>query len=308
MVHRDQRKLVQVVAADVGLVAPSGRYVLSEENRPTTVAQQAKLVIPIVDVSRLAMPDDVEEAAKLRSALQSWGLFVVTGHGMPKEFLDEILEATRKFFHLPLEEKQKCGDLLHEYTLESGRVTMDVLKAMAKLLNQEEGFFINMVGERFKSYSRFTYYPPCPRPDLVNGLKPHTDNSVITLLLMDKDVGGLQVLKDGHWVDVPVLGNDLLVVVGKGMEIVSNAIFKAPWHRVVTSADKERLSLAMFYQPEPERIIGPPEVLVHEKRPAMFKKCLVQTLADGYWDAFAAGDRTVDFLNVRINAEADAEL
>ena len=90
-------------------------------------------------------------------------------------------------------------------------------------------------------------------------------------------------------------------------QIISNAIFKAPWHRVVTSADKERLSLAMFYQPEPERIIGPPGVLVHEKRPAMFKKCLVQTLADGYWDAFAAGDRTVDFLNVRINAVADAE-
>ncbi|KAF7059691.1 hypothetical protein CFC21_066559 [Triticum aestivum] len=320
MVHRDQGKLVQVVAADVGLVAPPSRYVLSEENRPTTVAQQAKPVIPIADVSRLAMPDDVEEAAKLRSALQSWGLFVVTGHGMAKEFLDDILEATRRFFHLPLEEKQKCGnvidgvkfqnegDQLHKYTLESGRVTMDVLKAMAKLLNQEENFFINMVGERFKSYSRFTYYPPCPRPDLVNGLKPHIDNSVITLLLMDKDVGGLQVLKDGHWVDVPVLGNDLLVVVGEGMEIVSNAIFKAPWHRVVTSADKERLSLATFYQPEPERIIGPPGVLVHEKHPAMFKKCLVQTLADGYWDAFAAGDRTVDFLNVRINAEADAEL
>ncbi|XP_020186876.1 protein SRG1-like [Aegilops tauschii subsp. strangulata] len=358
MVHQDQGKLVQMVAVDVGLVAPPIRYVLSEENRPTTVAQQAKLVIPIVDVSRLAMPDDVEEAAKLRSVLHSWGLFVVTGHGMPKEFLDEILEATRKFFHLPLEEKQKCGnvidgvkfqnegygidridsdeqildwcdrlwlqlqpederrlqfwpqnlrDLLHEYTLESGRVTMDVLKAMAKLLNQEEGFFINMVGERFKSYSRFTYYPPCPRPDLVNGLKPHTDNSVITLLLMDKDVGGFQVLKDGHWVDVPVLSNDLLVVVGEGMEIISNAIFKAPWRRVVTSADKERLSLAMFYQPEPERIIGPPGVLVHEKRPAMFKNCLVQTLADGYWDAFAAGDRTVDFLNVRINAVADAE-
>ncbi|XP_044946974.1 2-oxoglutarate-dependent dioxygenase 11-like [Hordeum vulgare subsp. vulgare] len=359
MVHADQEKLVQVVAADVGLVAPPSRYVLREENRPTTVAKQAKLVIPIVDVSRLAMPDDVEESAKLRSALQSWGLFVVTGHGMPTELLDEILEATRKFFHLPPEEKQKCGnvidgvsfqnegygidridsdeqvldwcdrlwlqlqpederrlqfwpqhlrELLHEYTLESGRVTMDVLKAMAKLLNQEEGFFIDMVGERFKSYSRFTYYPPCPRPDLVNGLKPHTDNSVITLLLMDKDVGGLQVLKDGNWVDVPVLGHDLLVVVGEGMEIVSNAIFKAPWHRVVTSADKERMSLAMFYQPEPERIIGPPGALVHEKRPPMFKKCLVQTLADGYWDAFAVGDRTVDFLNVRINAEADAEL
>jgi hypothetical protein len=68
------------------------------------------------------------------------------------------------------------------------------------------------------------------------------------------------------------------------------------------------VSLATFYQPEPQRIIGPPGALVHEKRPAMFKKCLVQTLADGYWDAFAVGDRTVDFLNVRIDAEADGKL
>jgi isopenicillin N synthase-like dioxygenase len=112
-----------------------------------------------------------------------------------------------------------CRELLHEYTIKIGQVTMDVLKAMAKLLDQKEDFFIDMVGERFKSYARFTYYPPCPRPDLVNGLKPHTDNSVITLLLMDKDVGGLQVLKDGHWVDVPVIGHDLLVVVGEGMEV-----------------------------------------------------------------------------------------
>ncbi|XP_051197469.1 protein SRG1-like [Lolium perenne] len=359
MVHEDQGKLVQVVAAEYGLLTPPSRYVLREENRPAAGAEPAKLTIPIVDLSLLAKPNGVEEAAKLRSALQSWGIFVVTGHGMPKEFLDEILDATRKFFHLPLEEKQRCSnviggavfqnegygtdridsdeqildwcdrlwlqlqpederrlefwpqslrELLHEYTIKIGQVTMDVLKAMAKLLDQKEDFFIDMVGERFKSYARFTYYPPCPRPDLVHGLKPHTDNSVITLLLMDKDVGGLQVLKDGHWVDVPVLGHDLLVVVGEGMEIVSNAVFKAPWHRVVMSVDKERVSLATFYQPEPQRIIGPPGALVHEKRPAMFKKCLVQTLADGYWDAFAVGERTVDFLNVRIDVEADGKL
>ena len=40
---------------------------------------------------------------------------------------------------------------------------------------------------------------------------------------MDKDVGGFQVLKDGHWVDVPMLGNDLLVVVGEGMEVCIRA-------------------------------------------------------------------------------------
>ncbi|KQJ87421.1 hypothetical protein BRADI_4g11010v3 [Brachypodium distachyon] len=359
MVHGDQGKMVQEVAAELLNGGLPDRYVLSEEKRPnTTVAQPScKLAatIPIVDVSRLA--ESPEEAAKLGSALQSWGPFVATGHGMSKEFMDEILDATREFFHSPLEQKQKCSNfqnegygvdridsdeqvldwcdrlwlqlqpederrlqfwpqplseclicigkqLLHEHTLESGRVTMEVLKAMAKLVGQKEDFFIEMVGERFKSYTRFTYYPPCPRSDLVNGLKPHTDNSVVLLLLMDKDVTGLQVLKDGSWIDVPVLGHDLLVGGDEGMEIVSNAVFKAPWHRVVTNAEKDRMSLAVFYQPEPERIIGPPGKLVHEERPPFFKRCLVQTLADGYWDAFAVGNRTVDFLNVRINDEA----
>jgi len=33
------------------------------------------LDLPTVDVQRLAEPGDVEEAAKLQAALESWGLF-----------------------------------------------------------------------------------------------------------------------------------------------------------------------------------------------------------------------------------------
>jgi hypothetical protein len=112
MVHEEQGKLVQEVATNDRLLAPPSRYVIRKENRPTTGAQLEKLTIPIVDVSLLAMPIEVQEAAKLWSALHSWGLFVVTGHDMPNEFLDEILDATRKFFHLPLEEKQKCSNVI----------------------------------------------------------------------------------------------------------------------------------------------------------------------------------------------------
>jgi hypothetical protein len=40
------------------------------------------------------------------------------------------------------------------------------------------------------------------------------------------------VLKDGQWVDVPVLDcGELLVVVGEEMEIMSNSVFHAPTHR-----------------------------------------------------------------------------
>jgi hypothetical protein len=79
-VHQDQRQLVQEVAAG-GLPAPPSRYVLREETRPTKsgVAPAPELMtdFPTVDLERLAEPGDVEEIAKLRSALESWGLFAV---------------------------------------------------------------------------------------------------------------------------------------------------------------------------------------------------------------------------------------
>ena len=74
--------MVQEVAAAVLPTLPT-RYVLREEDRPTAppttggVAEPELAAFPTVDVQRLADPGDVEEADKLRSALQSWGLFKV---------------------------------------------------------------------------------------------------------------------------------------------------------------------------------------------------------------------------------------
>ncbi|KAF0908917.1 hypothetical protein E2562_030214 [Oryza meyeriana var. granulata] len=100
--------------SDLG--APPSRYVLREKDRPaingTVQAQPELAAIPTIDVARLAEPGDVDEAAKLRSALQSWGLFAVTGHGMPEPFLDEILSATREFFNLRPEEKEKYSNVV----------------------------------------------------------------------------------------------------------------------------------------------------------------------------------------------------
>ncbi|CAN6208499.1 unnamed protein product [Urochloa humidicola] len=369
MVHEAQGQLVQEVATG-GLPAPPSRYVLREKDRPTGGGEAPELgLFPTVDVQRLAEPGDVEEIAKLQAALQSWGLFAVTGHGIPESLLDDIRKVGREFFHLPSSEKLQyanqtesgefqnegygidrvdtddqildwcdrlyltvqpeesrqlrlwprrppsLANLLHEYALRSEEVAKHVLRAMARALGFDEEFFLaRRVGEKVASYARFTYYPPCPRPDLVHGLKPHTDNSVITTLLLDRDVGGLQVLvNDGgggsgrrRWVGVPVLGRggEILVVVGDEMEIMSNAAFRAPTHRVV-AGERERMSLVIFYQPEPHRDLEPAEELVGGDRPpAMYRRVGVKTFADGFWDAFARGEPTIDFLDARVGNEA----
>jgi isopenicillin N synthase-like dioxygenase len=52
------------------------------------------------------------------------------------------------------------------------------------------------------------------------GIKPHSDVFPLTVLLMDKDVQGLQVLRDGTWYNVPTVSNyTLLINVGVTMEV-----------------------------------------------------------------------------------------
>jgi isopenicillin N synthase-like dioxygenase len=53
---------------------------------------------------------------------------------------------------------------------------------------------------------------------------------------------------------------------------MSNGVFKSPVHRVVTNAEKERLSVALFYSIDPEREIRPADKLIDENHPALYKK------------------------------------
>ncbi|XP_057846267.2 oxoglutarate-dependent flavonoid 7-O-demethylase 1 isoform X3 [Cryptomeria japonica] len=67
---------------------------------------------------------------------------------------------------------------------------------------------------------RTNYYPPCPQPDLVNGLRPHSDGDVLTILL-DDQVVGLQVRKGVEWFNVSPVPGSLVVNVGDFLEVDS---------------------------------------------------------------------------------------
>ena len=41
------------------------------------------------------------------------------------------------------------------------------------------------------------YYPPCPEPEKVIGLTPHSDGIGLAILLQSNEVEGLQIRKDG---------------------------------------------------------------------------------------------------------------
>ena len=72
-----------------------------------------------------------------------------------------------------------------------------------------------------KHFSRQTigmnYYPTCPQPELAFGLSSHSDFGSITLLMQDAE--GLQVKKGDEWVNVKVIPNSFIVLIGDQLEV-----------------------------------------------------------------------------------------
>jgi len=95
------------------------------------------------------------------------------------------------------------------------------LRCIALSLGLKGETFEEMFGEAVQAI-RMNYYPPCPRPDLVLGLSPHSDGSALTILQQRKGSSvGLQLLKDNKWVPVQPLANALLVNIGDTIEVTS---------------------------------------------------------------------------------------
>lgn len=101
-------------------------------------------------------------------------------------------------------------------------------------------------------------YPKCPHPELVRGLREHTDAGGIILLLQDDKVPGLEFFKDGEWVNIPPSKNNTIFVnTGDQVEVLSNGNYKSAVHRVMTEKDGSRLSIATFYNPAGDAVISP---------------------------------------------------
>lgn len=54
------------------------------------------------------------------------------------------------------------------------------------------------------------------------------------------------------------------------MQVLSNAIYQSVEHRVIVNSNKDRVSLALFYNPRSDLLIEPFKQLVSDDRPAVY--------------------------------------
>lgn len=116
-----------------------------------------------------------------------------------------------------------CRNTLETYLLELQRIAGTLLGLIGKLLkmNMEE---MEQLFEDGMQSVRITHYPPCPKPELVVGLKPHSDGSGITILHQVNGVQGLQIKKDGVWFPVNFDNDAFVVNVGDILEVCHAAL------------------------------------------------------------------------------------
>ena len=153
-----------------------------------------------------------------------------------------------------------------EYRAELKKMAEKVMEVMDENLGLPKGYikkaFNDGEGDGAFFGTKVSHYPPCPHPELVNGLRAHTDAGGVILLYQDDEVGGLQILKDGQWIDVQPMKNTIVINTGDQIEVFSNGRYKSTWHRVLATPDGNRRSIASFYNPSLKAIVAPAPALV----------------------------------------------
>lgn len=170
-------------------------------------------------------------------------------------------------------------------TLEAAGKTM--LRAIALNLGLKENYFESKI-ENGNSILRSIHYFPIKNPDDVPAdavrAAEHGDINLITIL-MGASADGLQVLRrDGKWIPITALPDQLIVNVGDMLERLTNKKLKSTIHRVVNPPrelmDTSRYSIPFFMHPRSEMDLSCLNSCIDENHSKAFEDCTAGEFLD----------------------------
>ncbi|KAG6756570.1 hypothetical protein POTOM_040001 [Populus tomentosa] len=181
-------------------------------------------------------------------------------------------------FHIPLTDISKIGgeykslrESIEAYAATAEKLAKEMTEILAENLDVSSTYFQeNCLPET--NYLRMNRYPPCPFYSEVFGILPHTDSCFVNVLIQDQ-IGGLQLWVNGEWISVKPHPEALLINLGDLFQALSNDVYKSIRHRVVLASKQvERLSLAYLYCPRNDAVIE------SGKKPSIYRKFTFEEL------------------------------
>ncbi|KAK3030602.1 hypothetical protein RJ639_039688 [Escallonia herrerae] len=242
--------------------------------------------ITTVDFSSFLKEDGDEEGKQrvieeVGKACREYGFFQLVNHGVPLDLMNRTVELSKTFMEYPTEEKLKCSPT--SATLPTGYGRMDSMfgnnewlmmstleesfDRFLKLGEIVEGIVNDCLGlpvDFLKQYNNDRsmdvmvawHYPLAPGTELNLGREGHQDTNCITFLLQD-EVGGLEVEKDGTWIPLSPMKGVLVVNIGVVIQVLTNKKLMAARHRVLRHEVRNRCSVAFFCSIEGDKWIEP---------------------------------------------------
>lgn len=199
----------------------------------------------------------------------------------------------KEFFHVGQPEQNQREDYpdniwpdevpeLEKYTSEAYltllQAGVSMLQAIATYLELPENYFDDKVKEGNSILRPIHYFPiedpDALPPDAVRAAE-HGDINLITLL-MGASADGLQVLRrDGKWIPITALPDQIVVNVGDMLERHTNGKLKSTIHRVVNPPRElmhtSRFSIPFFMHPVSEMDLSCLEGCVDDEHPKAFE-------------------------------------
>uniref|UniRef100_A0A5B7BWV1 Putative 1-aminocyclopropane-1-carboxylate oxidase n=1 Tax=Davidia involucrata TaxID=16924 RepID=A0A5B7BWV1_DAVIN len=185
-------------------------------------------------------------------------------------------------------------EVVEEYSDRMKVLAQKLLGLISVSLGLPSSCIEESIGEFYQNIT-VSYYPPCPQPELTLGLQSHSDMGAITLLIQD-EVGGLQVFKDGEWVNVNPVCDAIVVILADQTEIITNGEYRSAQHRALTNVNSARLSVATFHDPAKTVKISPAIELVSESSPLRYCQVLYGDYVSSWYIKGPEGKRNIDAL------------
>ncbi|CAN1796000.1 1-aminocyclopropane-1-carboxylate oxidase homolog 1 [Linum perenne] len=244
-------------------------------------------ILPTIDLAAVHDPVKRKKTVEeIRDASESWGFFQIVNHGVPEKIQEELIARTHETPDpLQPEELPECfRESVQEYAAEIMKLGELLFELLSEALGLDKNHLKDI--DCMEGFGLGCHYcPPCPQPELTVGAVPHADMSFLTIILQDQ-IGGLQVLHRGSWIDVPFVPGGMVVNTGDMFQ-----------HRVISKKNGPRISIPAFFghgTTKSTRKYGPIKEMLCDNDPPKYKET---TIRDFFVKTFTKGANDFSILN-----------